>query len=79
MDKGQCTELTIHRMPEGGYVVVRSGGFNTGVMSQPLFASGLIAEALGFIRDQIVPPRSDAKEMTYQEAEEMLLAKHGSK
>jgi hypothetical protein len=55
MDKGQCFELTIHRMPEGGYVVIRGGGFDTGRMSQPLFASGVIDEALGFIRDQIVP------------------------
>lgn len=54
MDKGQCTELTIHRMPEGGYVVSLTGSYERRG-SQPAFASGLIEEALGFIRDQIVP------------------------
>lgn len=63
MDKGQCTELTIQRMPEGGYVVIRGVGYDrSGFEREPLFASGDIADALHFIRDQIVPVPAQCRE-----------------
>ncbi len=61
MDNGSKSELAIHRMPQGGFVVVDahplfySDEFSRGRMTEYHFASTSIDEALKFIRDKIKP------------------------
>lgn len=68
MDKGQCTQLFISRLSEGGYVVATCQGWDRGMMSEQLFATREIDEALSFIRDQIAP----APDVKSNGAEKML-------
>jgi hypothetical protein len=54
MDKGSQSELTIERMPHGGFIVIL-GRKEPGFMRAPVFASSTIDESLQFIRDTMNP------------------------
>lgn len=54
MDKGSQTELTLKRLPSGGYVVRDAYG-RDGAFSEERFACTTIDEALKFMRDAINP------------------------
>lgn len=55
-DKGSQEELTLRRMPDGGYLVAGSGR-DIGP-SMMVFASTSITEALEYMRGQIEPVRA---------------------
>jgi hypothetical protein len=56
MDKGSKQGLAIHRMPEGGYLVMEAFMFSDqGMFRMPLFASTRIEDALDFIKGMISP------------------------
>lgn len=50
----ETTELTISKMPKGGFVV-REAPDERGRFCQQLFARTQIGEALNFIRDELTP------------------------
>lgn len=58
LDRTGRRQLTISRMPKGGYVVSERGSecFRT----EELFASSEIDDALGFIKDQLEPQPEQA-------------------
>lgn len=60
MDKGSQTELTVQRMPQGGYLVTRRG--YTGEINSTLFAATDIKDALKYVQDMIVPVPLDSWE-----------------
>lgn len=58
LDKGVKSMLTIERMPEGGFLVYAPRA--PGEMTERLFASTGVDEALAFIRDQVSPANAQA-------------------
>lgn len=54
MDKGQATKLSVHRLEDGGFIVL-SDGFGAFEMRAPLKACTSIEEALQYIRHCLEP------------------------
>jgi hypothetical protein len=55
MDNGSQVEMTIKRMPEGGYLVLSEAGRNGDFRDRFVFASTSIDEALTFLRQKVAP------------------------
>lgn len=63
MDNGSQSELTIQRLPQGGFIV--QAGYRPGDFTQQHFACTTIDEALKFIRDKISPIRPQQGPVPY--------------